>query len=122
MGKYDPLQKHLENIPSNINIRSFTFKEIEIILGDDLPRSAYMHRPWWANPRSPKDHPHAQAWLAAGWKVDSVDQAGRLVSFRRTTKSIQNDVYASTPTLHSNANDTSIVTTQASESKVIKKS
>lgn len=85
MGKYDPLQKYLENIPPTVNIQSLTFKRIEEILGSELPKSAYNHRAWWSNPTSPSDHPHAQSWLKAGWRVDSVDQTEKLVHFCRLT-------------------------------------
>ena len=71
MSKYDPLRDVLIKIPPTITEKMLTFREIESILGFRLPGSAYNHRPWWANPSSASDHPYAQAWLAAGWKVES---------------------------------------------------
>jgi hypothetical protein len=85
MSKYDPLCDFLSQILSNVSEKTMTFREIEIILGFNLPDSAYNHRPWWANPSSPNDHPYAQAWLAAGWKVDSVNQNQQWVRFQRVT-------------------------------------
>lgn len=90
MSKYDPLRDKLSQIPQNISEKTLAFSEIEIILGFKLPGSAYNHRPWWANPSSTKDHPYAQAWLGAGWKVETVNQSQQWVRFRRerTSKTI----------------------------------
>lgn len=73
----------LLQIPSNVSEKTLTFSEIESILGFKLPGSAYNHRPWWANPSSAIDHPYAQAWLAAGWKVETVNQSQKWVRFIR---------------------------------------
>jgi hypothetical protein len=83
MSKYDPLRDMLLRISPNISQKTLTFSEIEHILGFKLPGSAYDHRPWWANPSSTNDHPHAQSWLSAGWKVDTVNQSLQWVRFRR---------------------------------------
>ncbi len=83
MNKYDPLHDFLLNILPNITERTLSFDEIEKILGDKLPNSATTHRAWWANPISPNDHPHAQSWITAGWKVDTVNQNNKWVSFTR---------------------------------------
>jgi hypothetical protein len=83
MGKYEPLKIYLQEIQQNINVKSLNFSELERILGFQLPNSAYEHRAWWSNPTSPSDHPYAQSWLQAGWKVDSVDQLDKRVHFRR---------------------------------------
>lgn len=96
MSKYEPLHKFLKSIPPTINIQSLTFKEIERILGFNLPSSAYEHRAWWSNPTSAADHPYAQSWLEAGWMVDSVDQLDKRVHFRRSTSSNTKDVHRST--------------------------
>ena len=87
MSKYDPLRDLLLQVPLNISEKTLTFLEIESILGFKLPGSAYHHRPWWANPSSTYDHPYAQAWLGAGWKVGSVNQGQQWVQFRRLTVS-----------------------------------
>ncbi len=83
MSKYDPLRDMLLKIPPNVSEKTLTFSEIERILGFRLPRSAYDHRPWWANPSSANDHPYAQSWLSAGWKVDIVNQSLQWVRFQR---------------------------------------
>jgi hypothetical protein len=83
MSKYDPLKTFLENASSNVSELMLSFRQIETILGNTLPPSARLHRAWWSNPSSPHDHPYAQAWLAAGWEVDTVDQRNEWVRFRR---------------------------------------
>jgi hypothetical protein len=80
MNKYSPLYRYLAAQPGR-EIR-LTFGELERILGDALPTSARHHRAWWGNQRT-GPRPHAQAWLAAGWKVQAVDLGGESVRFRR---------------------------------------
>ena len=84
MSKYGPLKQFLESLSPSESDRTLSFGEVERILGARLPPSAYTHRAWWSNQSSPAGHPHAQAWLAAGWKVDSVSFPDRWVRFRRT--------------------------------------
>lgn len=79
MSKYEPLraflraQKHVE-IPMR-------FAEIERVIDGKLPRSAYEHRPWWANEAN--GHVHARAWLEAGFETAQVDMEGKRLVFRR---------------------------------------
>ncbi|HRD01296.1 MAG TPA: hypothetical protein PLP57_01475 [Candidatus Saccharicenans sp.] len=47
MGKYNGLYQFLKNLPPEITERTLTFEEIENILGDELPPSAFKHRQWW---------------------------------------------------------------------------
>lgn len=58
-----------------------TFKQIEVLLQHELPRSAYDHRPWWGNDPT---HIQAQAWLEAGWHVEALELTFRTVTFART--------------------------------------
>ncbi len=83
MGKYDALYDFLERIPPDVGERTLTFDEMEKILGFKLPKSAYAYRQWWANSTSPHRHPHAQSWLAAGWRVEAVNQQDEWVRFQR---------------------------------------
>jgi len=94
MSKHDPLRDMLLQIPPNVSEKTLTFGEIESILGFKLPESAYNHRPWWANPSSANDHPYAQAWLAAGWKVETVNQSQKWVRLLRVAGSKR---YSKTP-------------------------
>ena len=66
-GKYAPLYRHLSARRDARWLASFG--EIEAILGFPLPASARRHRAWWAN----GGHSQADAWLAAGWRIRSVD-------------------------------------------------
>ena len=80
-GKYAPIFFHLENLSKN----EFptTFEELETILGFDLPDSARIHRPWWANQGMRGGHSHALTWEMAGWKTSQVDMEGEKLVFKK---------------------------------------
>ena len=81
MGKYDPLQKHLEG--RTTPTITLSWSDIEKLIGEPLPPSAFDHdAAWWAN--NEDRHVQARAWLWAGWKVGSVDVETGTVTFRRT--------------------------------------
>ena len=82
MSKYDPLHKYLTDIPAVQTDVTLRFTDLERILGERLPASAYTHRPWWGN-ESGGRHVQTHAWMQAGWVVDGVDLAGEWVRFRR---------------------------------------
>lgn len=70
MGKYSALAEYLRGQAAKQEVL-LTFKEIENILGFELPTSAKRHRCWWAN-----DESHVQAkegWMNAGWVVKTVN-------------------------------------------------
>lgn len=79
MSKYDALTQHLAR--RNEARIAMGFAEIERLLGFPLPRSARMHRPWWAN----SDHGHVQsrAWLDAGFSAREVDLTAERLEFVR---------------------------------------
>jgi len=83
MGKYDPLRCFLENAPPNMDTVTLSFRQIEQLLGAELPYTARHQRAWWANEARSGTHPQAGSWLAAGWQVDAVDAPGEWVRFRR---------------------------------------
>jgi hypothetical protein len=83
MSKYDPLHDFLAGMDPDTREITMGFNEVESIIGFILPQSAHKYREWWANPSSPNDHPHAQSWLAAGWKVETVNQNEKWVRFGR---------------------------------------
>jgi hypothetical protein len=56
-----------------------TFAAVEDLVGL-LPESAYRHRAWWGNNDG---NAEARAWLDAGWRVESVNQAAGEVVFTR---------------------------------------
>ena len=68
MSKYDLLGKYLsvcgkEELTLNM-------KEIEIIIGDKLPYSAYNYSAWWAN--EVKSHSHSKSWVNEGYNTREV--------------------------------------------------
>lgn len=82
MSKYEPLPQFLSR--NGAEIRRMSFREIESVLGFKLPASAYEHEAWWSN--NERGHSHARAWLRSGWRTESVDLAGRKVTFRRLVR------------------------------------
>ena len=76
-GKYGPLRDHLAGRAGG-RVR-MTFTQVEQLTGQ-LPDSAYRHRAWWGNNGS---NVEARAWLDAGWRVESVNQAAGEVVFAR---------------------------------------
>lgn len=83
MAKYDPLARYLTEQVSEVITLSFA--EISAILGDELPQSAYDHRPWWANRYDGKDAQNL-GWQSAGWETKDVDMKRERVTFVRTVK------------------------------------
>lgn len=75
--KYEPLTRHLQE--SGLPSLEMTFDEIASLVGG-LPESAIKFGQWWENTGH---HSQAKAWLAAGYKVRSVDRANRRVTFAR---------------------------------------
>lgn len=59
------------------------FTKLEQIIKAPLPKSARIHRAWWANERTAGRHVQASAWLLIGWKVLSVDLKTEIVIFFR---------------------------------------
>lgn len=76
--KYRYLSDYLHKAEGEI-IR-LTFDEIEQILNDKLPSSAYQHRAFWANTES---HSIAISWMSVGYQTVEVDLANRYVVFEK---------------------------------------
>ncbi|MGB9960601.1 MAG: DUF7662 domain-containing protein [Candidatus Bathyarchaeales archaeon] len=77
MGKYTALAEYLRS--QQQREITLSFKQIENILGFELPISARKHRCWWAN-----DESHVQAregWMSVGWCVKSASLTEEIVSF-----------------------------------------
>jgi hypothetical protein len=66
---------------------AMTFSQIERIIGDELPMSAYKHRPWWSN--NPANSAITNSWLSAGFKTEQVDMEGQKLVFRRTAPALE---------------------------------
>lgn len=80
-SKYAPLGEYLQAIPGKWDKIRLSFQEIEEIIDDQLPPSAYTHRVWWAN--DSVGHVQSKHWLEAGWKVGHRNISGKEVSFVR---------------------------------------
>jgi len=82
--KYQELENHLRDIAKDKLSISLSFKQIEDILGFDLPKSARTHRAWWGNEIDTSSRSQARAWRNAGFVVESLQQnrAGS-VQFKR---------------------------------------
>ncbi|MDD3029370.1 MAG: hypothetical protein PHS57_03700 [Alphaproteobacteria bacterium] len=80
MGKYKALQRYLLN--TDKNTQKMRFKDVEEIIGSNLPRSAYVHSAWWAN--DARGHTHATSWIQAGWMTEEPNLKDQTVVFRKT--------------------------------------
>lgn len=76
--KYSPLSAYLLN--SNKKNIELKFSDIENILKFELPASARLHRPFWANSTT---HSMALSWLSIGYKTNRVDIDEETVSFEK---------------------------------------
>ena len=83
--KYDALKEHLLAISQDKKEISLSFRQLEAILGFELPKSAVDYRQWWGNQCVLGNRSQAEAWLAAGFQVDGVQlrKPGGSVRFRR---------------------------------------
>ena len=81
MSKYAPLTGYLSS--SGMDYIPMTFAEVEEVIGDKLPRSAFQYRPWWSN--NPSNHVNADSWLRAGYKTADVDMAECKLAFRKAS-------------------------------------
>ena len=71
-GKYTALENYLRYLPDTQKEATLSFEQIERIIQDKLPPSAYEYWAWWANEKE-GNHVNARAWANAGWRVESVD-------------------------------------------------
>ena len=71
MLKYQPLGNYLGKRPSNERLVTLTFQQINDIIMDTLPTSAYEYgrKGYWFNNRGSSQ---GKAWLEAGWEVDDL--------------------------------------------------
>jgi len=79
--KYTPLEQWLRTQADEQTHIRVDFQVIEKIIGESLPPSARQHSNWWANDSTGRSQ--SNAWLSAGWRVESVDLDAEKVVFRR---------------------------------------
>ena len=75
-SKYLPLQEHLKS--DGRDSVTMTFAQIAQLVGP-LPKSASLHRAWWANHEG---NSQAVGWMGARYLAEP-DPAHRSVTFRR---------------------------------------
>ncbi|MEV4481833.1 DUF7662 domain-containing protein [Micromonospora coxensis] len=82
MGKYDPFTVFLYRQPADKDTIRMPFRELEVIIGAALPKSARDDRTWWGNTVNPT-RVQARAWLSATWMVKTIDLGQEVVTFVR---------------------------------------
>lgn len=80
MSKYESLAAYLRKQP--YREVSCSFRDLEKILGFELPSSARQHRAWWSNNGS--NNVMTKAWLSAGYRTRDVDMEKERLTFERT--------------------------------------
>ncbi len=81
-GKYTPLEKYLRDLSESQREITLGFEQIERILNNKLPSSAYEDRRWWDHEKE-GNHLNPRAWSNAGWKVESLDVNAKWVRLIR---------------------------------------
>jgi hypothetical protein len=81
-GKYAPLENYLRDLPESQREVTLGFEQIERILKDKLPPSAYESRAWWDHEKE-GNHVTARSWSNAGWRVESLDVNQKWVTLVR---------------------------------------
>jgi hypothetical protein len=81
-AKYAPLEHYLRDLPESQRELTLDFKQIERILNDKLPASAYESRAWWEHEKE-GNHVNRRAWSNAGWKMEGLDVKEKWVKFVR---------------------------------------
>lgn len=81
-SKYQPLQDFF--LSGNGQNYKLSFKQIETIINDTLPKSASQYQAWWANEATEiTTHSHSKAWTEAGYKTENLDLNNQTVEFRK---------------------------------------
>jgi hypothetical protein len=63
---------------------TFDFEQIEKILNNKLPSSAYEDYRWWEH-ETEGNHVNMRAWSNAGWVIESLDVNAKRVKFARAS-------------------------------------
>ena len=79
-ARWVPLRYYLRLQRAKGGEIALSFRRLEAILGDGLPRPARKYLEWWANDPA---NEQARSWLEEGWCVRSVDLAAETVLFER---------------------------------------
>lgn len=84
-GKYTPLESYLRDLPARQREITLPFEQIERILHDKLPASAYQYQAWWSYEKNPHQ-PEKIAIANAGWRVDAVNLSEKWVRLTQVIK------------------------------------
>ena len=68
MRKYNPLMCYLDKCGKESI--TLTYEEIENIIGDKLPNTAYKMQAWWNN--NDLSHSQSSAWSDVGYKTTNI--------------------------------------------------
>ena len=80
--KYTPLEHFLCKLDILQKEVTLSFEQVERILNDRLPPSAFQYQEWWNYEKHPR-HPQKQAIANAGWKVETVNVSRKWVRLVR---------------------------------------
>ena len=64
---------HCTPSPQEAQRVTLTMQEMEKIIGDSLPASAYRYSAWWGNSAT-MEHPYSRAWTDAGYYTTEVSR------------------------------------------------
>jgi hypothetical protein len=81
-GKYTPLENYLRDLSESQSEITLRFEQIERILNNKLPASAYEDRRWWDHEKE-GNHVNGRSWANAGWKIESLDINKKRVKLSR---------------------------------------
>ena len=81
-GKYTPLENYLRDLSASLREVTLGFEQIEGILNNKLPSSAYEDQRWWEH-ETEGNHRNTRSWVNAGWVVESLDVNAKWVKFVR---------------------------------------
>jgi hypothetical protein len=84
-GKYTPLENYLRELPVSQKEVTLGFEQIEEILKNKLPASAYEDQRWWEH-ETEGNHRNTRSWSNAGWRVESLDINAKWAKFVRARK------------------------------------
>ncbi|MFN8524132.1 MAG: hypothetical protein U0821_13620 [Chloroflexota bacterium] len=82
-SKYDAIGVHLNGLPRGMDRTTLTFSRIESLVGEPLPKSAHAYEDWWQGKTRWSKVIKRRPWEEAGWVVEDISLAARMVTFRR---------------------------------------
>ncbi|MEM2103272.1 MAG: hypothetical protein QW717_00085 [Candidatus Bathyarchaeia archaeon] len=82
-AKYEALTRHLKFRSAFTDTVRLSLAQIDGIIRDNLPISAYRSEKWWENSPS---RTHSKSWLDAGWKVQEVNLEKAYIIFKKVRK------------------------------------